>query len=206
MISTAENQRAEGQLRRLIGDGAYTRWEETGEIDVGGLGTGVGHWSIRKGRSGPISLYYGKTWHCVGAAYGFKGAIPLADQVIALCLWIHADEGAVSDRKFPRVQSMPRAQRAQHWDAIVSGAPVELPAKRPSRWMDEALISRLAKEHEGETHTAKEWLRLLGLSPTTGIWDTAFAGAHLICVGRGPPALSKCVPKKEGRGRYGTRT
>ena len=63
--------------------------------------------------------------------------------------------------------------------------------------MGEALISWLAQEYEGHIHNAKEWKRLLGLSPTTSIWDTNFARNHLVCVEHSPPALLKCVLKKE---------
>lgn len=192
-VVSVEEQRGEEQLRRLIGDAAYTVWEQTGRIHIG-------QWSIRRNLYGGIALINGASPQCVGPAWGFKGAIPKADQVIALCLWLHADEEAVISRAFPRVASMPRTQRAKHWDAIVSGQePMELPARtlQTPRCMDKTTISRLVQEYEGRIHTAKEWNRLLSLSPTTCIWDTTFAKDHLIRVDHGPPALSKCVPKKD---------
>ena len=115
MIRKDEEQRAEAQLRHLIGEQAYAVWEETGRIQIG-------TWFIqkRRGSTRPLGIFNGAMYHCVGAAWGFKGKIPFADQVIALCLWLHADEEAVSQRAFPKLgSSMPRTHRAQHWDAIV---------------------------------------------------------------------------------------
>jgi len=204
-VVSTEAERAEEQLRHLIGEQAYAVWEETGRIQIG-------TWFIRKRRgvSRPLELFHGAAHHCVGAAWGFKGAVPLADQVIALCLWLHADEEAVSQRAFPSVgSSMPRTRRAEHWDAIVSGEPMPITPPRTSRCMDATTISRLVQEYEGQVHTAEEWNRLLGLSPTTYIKDTSFAKQHLIRVDYGPigvrgtikvvgrPALFECVSKKE---------
>jgi len=106
----------------------------TSEGEAGSARRAYPYWLIRRPRSpaNPVTLWYWyqeekEPWrirgiyHCVGAAWGFKGSVPLADQVIALCLWIHADEEAVTCKAFPKVQSLPRAHRAEHWDAIVSG-------------------------------------------------------------------------------------
>jgi len=155
-VVSVEEQRAEEQLRRLIGDDAYAVWETAGRIHIPSK-LGGGHWSIVKPyepalvrleywyggaqgqhppgveQPGRISNDYRRTPHCVGAAWGFKGPIPKADQVIALCLWLHADEEAVSSKAFPRVASMPRAHRAKHWDAIFSGHHYEEPMKDRGR-------------------------------------------------------------------------
>lgn len=126
--SKAEEERAEEQLRRLIGDVAYTVWAKTGRIVIQSKGFPT-QWVIRRESYPPrLKLFFEKRGHCVGAAWGFKGPIPLADQVIALCLWIHADEHAVLNLAFPEVKIALRGRsgkkRAEDWDTIIGEAPV----------------------------------------------------------------------------------
>lgn len=81
-------------------------------------------WLVHKGMPA-ISGGRERNGFCVHPANGFA-RVPAADKVLALLLWIKADENSFSKRDFPKAAGDRRGQgRLEQWDALVAGHQVE---------------------------------------------------------------------------------